>query len=90
MLIKKKKDPSNLICTSLSQERSKTAFSLRNRDQGIFFKIWFLPILFIKLFTIVFPSVKMAPLFECDTEFNCNSLGYDDDNCFFEDRKGTC
>lgn len=32
----------------------------------------------------------MVFLCEWDNEFSCNLLGYDDDNCFFEDRKGTC
>ena len=32
----------------------------------------------------------MAALCEWDNEFSYNLLGYEDDNCFFEDRKGTC
>lgn len=39
---------------------------------------------------IEIPSIKMAPLCEWDNEFGCNLLVYDNDNCFFEDRKGTC
>lgn len=43
-----------------------------------------------KLFTVVIPSIKMTPLCEWDNEFSCNLLSYDDDNYFFEDRKGMC
>lgn len=32
----------------------------------------------------------MAPLCERDNEFSGHLVGSEDDNCFFEDRKGTC